>query len=130
MLEDILGGGMGKGIMKKLLKLMRGEDICEECEKAVYTEIAKLSTNQLEEWASIMAESGRITKQAERLAKERELLSARKRLLIGKIQLKINEPKSHVVIKNGKALRIECIDCTEMLPLFKKEKANKNGKNK
>jgi len=117
MLEDILGGGMGKGIMKKLLKLMRGEDICEECEKAVYTEIAKLSTNQLEEYASIRAESDRITRQVEKLAKERELLGARKSLLIGKIQLSINEPKSHIVIKNGKALKVECIDdCTGMPP--------------
>lgn len=112
---DILGSDMRKSITKKLLRLMRGEDICEDCESAKYTEKVQLSANQLEEYASIRAETNRITRQVEKLAKERELLNARKSLLIGKIQLSINEPKSHIVIKNGKALKVECAEnCTEM----------------
>lgn len=103
--------------LKKIMKLIKGEDLCEECESAKYTEITPLNSNEMEEWASIKAEGSRISKQVDRLAKEREMLNARRKLLIGKIQLKFNEHKSHIVIKNGKALRVDCVDdCTGLLP--------------
>jgi len=116
--EDLMGGFLGKSSMaKKFMKLIRGEDYCEGCEGAKYSEITALSGNEMEEWASIKAEGNRINKEVEKIAKQRELLSARKKILIGKIQLRFGEHQSRIVIKNGKALKVECVDdCTGLLP--------------
>ena len=116
--DDLMGGLLGKNNMaKKLMKLIKGEDICEGCDSAKYSEITALNGNEMEEWASIKAEGNRINNEVEKIAKQRELLNARKKILIGKIQLRFGEHRSRIVIKNGKALKVECVDdCTGLLP--------------
>jgi hypothetical protein len=103
-------------MMKKLLKLIRGEDICEGCSEAKHTEVARLTPTEEREWAIIQAEEIRIAKEIEKLGKEKEMHSARKKIFICKIQLCSGEMKSHLIIKNGKALKIECGDNCSSLP--------------
>lgn len=103
-------------MMEKLLKLLRGDDICGECPEAKYSDVVRLTPTEEREWAIIQAENTRIAKEVEKLEKEREIHSARKKMFMGKIQLRSDEIKSHLIIKNGKVLKIECGDNCSSLP--------------
>jgi len=102
-------------MMEKFLKLLRGEDICEGCPEAKHSEIARLSPDEEREWAIIQAEGNRVAKEIEKLGKEKEILQARKKIFMSKIQLRSGEMNSHLIIKNGKALKIECDDNCSLL---------------
>ena len=116
--DGLMSSLFGKGSIKdKLMRLIKGEDICEDCPSAKYTTVASLQANELEEWASIKAESDRISKEVTKLAKEREMLHSRKKLFFGKIQLRNDEYKSRLVIRNGKAMKLECGDDCSLPPL-------------
>lgn len=114
MFEDLLSD-----MREKLLKMVKGEDMCEGCSDAKYSVVSTLSADETREWVIIMAETKRIIKETEKISKEKEILNARKKMFIGKIQLHSNEIKSKLIIKNGKALKVECSDnCSPLSSLL------------
>lgn len=105
-------GESPKKAHEALLNFLRGEDLCEECPSADFEHVASLQSNEMEEWASIKAESERLKKAVERIAKEKEILSKRRKLFMAKQQLKSNELQSRLVIKDFKMYRVKCkSDC-------------------
>lgn len=100
----------GGDMLDKLLKLLKGENLCAECPNAELDQIAELSAEQMREWAIIKAETERLDKEIARIGKEKELLTLRKKMFTGKIQLRSGDMRSKLVIKNGKAFRVECKD--------------------
>ena len=106
---DNLFGNMGD-MKEKLLRLLKGENICDGCPTAVYTVVAPLSADELREDAIIKAEEKRLSDAIEKISKEREMLNARKKIFFGKIQIRFGEFKSSLVVKEGKAQKIECGD--------------------
>lgn len=99
------------GDMKeKLLKLLKGENICDGCPIAVYTVVAPLSADELREDAIIRAEEKRLSDAIEKIGKEREILNARKKIFFGKMQIRFGEIKSSLVVRDGKAQKVECGD--------------------
>ena len=102
--------GLFGGMREKLMKLLKGENICDGCPTAKYTEISTLSSEELKEWGIIRTEEDRLSKEVEKIGKEREMVNARKKIFFGKIQLRFGEIKSSLVIKDGKAQKVECGD--------------------
>lgn len=102
-------------MMEKLLKLIKGEDVCEGCPEAKHSEVARLTPTEEREWALIQVEKTRIAKEIEKLGKEREIHGARKKIFMAKIQLHSDEMNAHLIIKNGKVFKIECGDNCPLL---------------